>query len=153
MCVYKNLVIPKWIPLLGSVIRGAKIIVRISKNFLWNGKSSPVNDCFNLKNNQPRKHALKQPRSFNVVVLVFQPVSKAAGNSSHVFPHPVSILKECAKPTCTPHRVFFLAHGSNKTASKNHFVTGSKKLLFLADKFTCIMTLTNKLFNCQADCI
>lgn len=88
-----------------------------------------------------------------MVVLVFQSVSKAAGNFSHVFLRPVSILKECTKPNCIPHRVFLLLHKSNKTASKNHIDTGSKKFLSLADKFTLVITSTNKLFNCQVYCI
>lgn len=41
-----------------------------------------------------------------------------------------------------------------KQNSKNLVDTGSKRLLFLADKFTCIMTLTKKLsFNCLVYCI
>lgn len=80
---------------------------------------------------------------------MFEAVSEAAGNFSHVFPHPVSIQQECTKPSCTPHGVFLLLHKSNKTASKNLVDTGSKRLPFLADKFTCIMTLRKKLsFNC-----
>lgn len=89
-----------------------------------------------------------------MVVPLFEAVSEAAGNFKHVFPHTVSVQKECTKPICIPHGVFLPLHKWNKTAIKNHVDTGSKKLLFLADKFTLVMNLTNKVsFKCLVYCI